>query len=80
MDARSQKNIDAILLSLDGTKNKKKLGANTILSVSLAVARAAANYEKKALYKYIGGICSQHLPIPLINIINGGVHIPQITT
>ncbi len=74
LDARSQKNIDAILLSLDGTKNKKKLGANTILSVSLAVARAAANYEKKALYKYIGGICSQQLPIPLINIINGGAH------
>ncbi len=74
IDARRQKDIDKILLDLDGTINKKKLGANTILSVSLAVAKAAANYEKKELYKYLGGTLSYLLPIPLVNIINGGAH------
>ena len=63
-----------MLLKLDGTINKKKLGANTLLSVSLAAAKAGANYEKKELYRYLGGINSYQLPIPLVNIINGGVH------
>ncbi|MBF97033.1 MAG: Enolase [Alphaproteobacteria bacterium MarineAlpha9_Bin4] len=74
LDVRRQKDIDELLLKLDGTKNKKKLGANTILSVSLAVAKAASNFEKKELYKYLGGVNSYQLPIPLVNIINGGAH------
>tara|TARA_E500000178_G_scaffold352204_1_gene415117 strand:- start:579 stop:1850 length:1272 start_codon:yes stop_codon:yes gene_type:complete len=73
-DVRNQKNIDNILLELDGTKNKSKLGANTILSVSLAVAKTAALYEKVELYKYLGGLNTNYLPIPLVNIINGGAH------
>ena len=56
LDVRDQKNIDTILLKLDGTNNKRKLGANTILSVSLAIARSAAKFENIELYKYIGGI------------------------
>ena len=56
LDVRRQKDIDKLLIDLDGTLNKKRLGANTILSVSLAVAKAAANYEKKELYKYLGGV------------------------
>ena len=74
MDAREQKHIDDILIKLDGSKNKSKLGGNTILSVSLAVAKAAANSEKTDLYKYLGGINTNYLPVPLVNIINGGVH------
>ena len=74
IDVRKQKKIDNLLLKLDGTLNKKKLGANTLLSVSLAAAKAGANYEKKELYRYLGGINSYQLPIPLVNIINGGAH------
>ena len=74
LDSRRQKDIDKLLVDLDGTNNKKKLGANTLLSVSLAVAKAAANYEKKELYRYLGGINSYLLPIPLVNVINGGAH------
>ena len=74
MDVRKQRKIDQLLLKLDGTNNKKKLGANTLLSVSLAVAKAAANYEQKDLYRYLGGVNSYQLPIPLVNIINGGAH------
>ena len=74
LDVRDQNNIDSILIDLDGTKNKKKLGANTILSVSLACAQAAANYEKLELYNMIGGLNVNNLPVPLINIINGGAH------
>ena len=74
LDARRQTDIDKLLVELDGTSNKKKLGANTLLSVSLAVAKAAANYEKKELYSYLGGINSYLLPIPLVNVINGGAH------
>ncbi len=74
LDARRQKDIDKLLIDLDGTINKRKLGANTILSVSLAVAKAAANLENKELYKYLGGINAFKLPIPLVNIINGGAH------
>jgi enolase len=74
LDVRDQSNIDSILLDLDGTKNKKKLGANTILSVSLACAQAAANSEKLELYALIGGLNINNLPVPLVNIINGGAH------
>ena len=74
IDIRNQRKIDNLLLKLDGTVNKKKLGANTLLSVSLASAKAGANYEKKELYRYLGGINSCQLPIPLVNIINGGAH------
>ncbi len=74
LDVRDQKNIDNIMLELDGTKNKKKLGANTILSVSLATASAAAKYQGIDIYKYLGGVNTNLLPIPLVNIINGGAH------
>ena len=74
LDVRDQNNIDLILIGLDGTKNKKKLGANTILSVSLACAQAAANSEKLELYTLIGGLNVNNLPVPLVNIINGGAH------
>ncbi len=74
IDVRDQKKIDELLIKIDGTNNKKKLGANTLLSVSLAAAKAAANYEKLELYKYLGGVNSYQLPIPLVNIINGGAH------
>ena len=74
MDVSNQRKIDELLIKLDGTKNKSKLGANTLLSVSLAAAKAAANNEGKELYRYLGGINSYQLPIPLLNIINGGAH------
>ena len=74
IDVRKQRKIDKLLLKLDGTLNKQKLGANTLLSVSLAAAKAGSNYEKKELYRYLGGINSYQLPIPLVNIINGGAH------
>ncbi len=70
----NQKEIDLIMLEKDGTKNKSKLGANAILSVSLAIARAAANELHIPLYKYLGGINANIIPIPMVNIINGGVH------
>ena len=73
-DVRDQKNIDSNLLKLDGTKNKSKLGANTLLSVSLAVAKTASNLNKVDLYQYLGGINTNLLPIPLVNVINGGAH------
>ena len=66
--------IDATLLSLDGTENKSKLGANAILGVSLAVARAAANAYELPLYRYLGGVNARLLPVPLMNVINGGEH------
>ncbi len=70
----NQKSIDLIMYEKDGTKNKGKLGANAILSVSLAAARAAAKELNLPLYKYIGGIFGSTMPIPMMNIINGGVH------
>lgn len=73
-DAISQKNIDKILIELDGTPNKGRLGANAILAVSLAVAKAAANFLEIPLYRYIGGTNACVLPVPLMNIINGGKH------
>ncbi len=73
-DATDQAAIDAELLSLDGTANKAKLGANAILGVSLAVAKAAANHSKLPLFRYIGGVTAKVLPVPMMNILNGGVH------
>jgi enolase len=73
-DAIEQKAIDAALLELDGTPNKSKLGANAILGVSLAVAKAAANSLSLPLYRYIGGVYAHVLPVPMMNILNGGAH------
>lgn len=70
----NQEEIDFWMIEKDGTKNKSKLGANAILSVSLALARACANEKKIPLYKYLGGIYAKELPIPMMNIINGGKH------
>ncbi len=74
MDAAEQIQIDSILLELDGTKNKSKLGANAILGASLACAKAAAEYHGLPLYRYIGGVHSRFLPAPMMNILNGGKH------
>ncbi len=74
MDAREQALIDATLIELDGTENKGKLGANAILGVSLAVAHAAAEYTGLPLYQYIGGTNARTLPVPMMNILNGGAH------
>ena len=74
MDAEEQRGIDAALLQLDGTENKSRLGANAILGVSLAVARAAAQSNSLPLYRYIGGVNAHVLPVPMMNIINGGAH------
>lgn len=73
-DALAQENIDRILIELDGTPNKSRLGANAILAVSLAVAKAAANFLEIPLYRYIGGVSARILPVPLMNIVNGGKH------
>ena len=73
-DATEQIIIDSILNELDGTENKAKLGANAILGVSLAVARAAANALELPLYQYIGGVHARTLPVPMMNILNGGSH------
>ena len=73
-DATDQRAIDAALLELDGTPNKSKLGANAILGTSLAVAKAAANYLGLPLYRYIGGVYAHVLPVPMMNILNGGAH------
>lgn len=74
MSALDQIGIDHAMLALDGTKTKAKLGANAILGVSLAVAKAAANYLDQPLYRYIGGTNAYVLPVPMMNIINGGSH------
>lgn len=74
MDAEEQVKIDQAMLELDGTENKSKLGANAILGVSLAVAQAAAESVALPLYRYIGGVRAHVLPVPLMNIINGGQH------
>jgi len=73
-DAAEQKAIDTALLELDGTPNKSKLGANAILGVSLAVAKAAANSFGLPLYRYLGGVYAHILPVPMMNILNGGAH------
>ncbi|MGA2636970.1 phosphopyruvate hydratase [Methylocella sp.] len=74
LDAEDQGKIDKIMIDLDGTPNKAKLGANAILGVSLAVAKAAADASALPLYRYIGGVQAHVLPVPMMNIINGGVH------
>src|ERR1700674_83270 len=74
MDAEAQVKIDQTMIALDGTPNKGRLGANAILGVSLAVARAAAAAKREPLYRYVGGAAARLLPVPMMNIINGGVH------
>ena len=74
MEATKQKQIDMQMLELDGTANKSKLGANAILGTSLAVAKAAANSLGLPLYRYIGGVYAHILPVPMLNILNGGAH------
>jgi len=74
MDATEQVEIDMAMIELDGTENKGRLGANAILGVSLAAARAAADYTGQPLYRYVGGTAARLLPVPMMNIINGGEH------
>jgi len=79
MDARDQVAIDKTLLEMDGTPNKAKLGANAILGVSLAVAKAAADAVNLPLYQYLGGVFAATLPVPMMNILNGGKHATDST-
>src|SRR3954466_8901233 len=74
MDAADQEGLDRLMIELDATPNKKSLGANAILGVSLAAARAAASSQGTPLYRYLGGVNARTLPVPLMNIINGGAH------
>src|SRR5690606_1525074 len=74
VDAEDQVAIDDELNRLDGTSNKSKLGANAILGVSLAVAKAAADASSLPLYRYVGGVHARTLPAPMMNIVNGGAH------
>ena len=74
IDAANQMTLDKLMIKLDGTPNKSKLGANAILSVSMAASRAAASAYGLPLYRYLGGINARYLPIPMMNIINGGAH------
>ncbi|MEM5773652.1 MAG: phosphopyruvate hydratase, partial [Anaerolineaceae bacterium] len=74
MNASNQKAVDKVMLALDGTPNKSKLGANAILGVSLATARAASQNSNLPLYRYLGGEKAKTLPVPMFNILNGGVH------
>ena len=74
LDAEDQRRIDTIMIDLDGTPNKSRLGANAILGVSLATAKAAAQSAALPLYKYVGGVSARVLPTPMMNIINGGAH------
>jgi len=74
LDATDQTGIDKLLCTLDGTPNKGNLGANAILGVSLAIARAAANALELPLYRYVGGVSARVLPVPMMNILNGGAH------
>jgi enolase len=74
MDAEAQAKIDETLIALDGTPNKRRLGANAILGVSLACAKAAAIAKREPLYRYVGGTAARVLPVPMMNIINGGMH------
>ncbi len=74
LDAENQVQVDETMVALDGTANKGRLGANAILGVSLAVAQAAAEEVGLPLYRYVGGVAARTLPVPMINVINGGVH------
>ena len=74
LDAEDQEELDAVMIALDGTANKARLGANAILGVSLAAAKAAADARGLPLYRYVGGVSAHVLPVPMMNIINGGEH------
>ncbi len=74
MDSEDQRRIDAVMIELDGTENKARLGANSILGVSLAIAKAAAISAGQPLYRYLGGVQARVLPCPMMNIVNGGAH------
>ena len=74
MEALEQIEIDSTMIALDGTKDKSRLGANAILGVSLAVAHSAAAEMKQPLFRYLGGVNARELPVPMMNIINGGAH------
>ncbi|MFB3925971.1 MAG: phosphopyruvate hydratase [Syntrophales bacterium] len=74
MSSLQQRKIDNTMIQLDGTENRRSLGANAILGVSLACARAAAEFMAEPLYRYIGGLCARNLPVPMVNILNGGKH------
>ena len=76
MDCRDQTAIDRMLIDLDGTPNKSRLGANAILGVSLAVAKAGAHCSELPLYRYVGGALANRLPVPLMNILNGDLRNP----
>jgi enolase len=78
MDIFNQKKIDMLLIALDGTENKSKLGANAILGVSLAVAKAAAQEADLSLFQYVGGVGANTLPVPMMNILNGGSHADNL--
>jgi enolase len=73
-DAAHQSELDAAMIALDGTPNKGRLGANAILAVSMAAARAAAASQHTPLYRYLGGVAARLLPVPMMNILNGGAH------
>jgi len=79
LDATDQIMLDEVLIGLDGTPNKANLGANAILGVSLAVAKAAANAQQEPLYRYLGGVSARTLPVPMMNILNGGKHADNST-
>ena len=74
MEAEDQAELDAALIALDGTENKSRLGANAILGVSLAAAKAAAEARRLPIYRYVGGVAATTLPVPMMNILNGGAH------
>src|SRR4029434_4750987 len=74
LDPRDQEAIDALMIEMDGTPNKAKLGATAILGVSMAVAKAAAEASGLPLYRYLGGAGARTLPVPMMNILNGGKH------
>jgi enolase len=79
LDAADQVTLDEVMIALDGTPNKGSLGANSILGVSLAAARAAANAQQLPLYRYLGGVAARTLPVPMMNILNGGKHADNST-
>jgi enolase len=79
LDATEQVMLDEVMIELDGTPNKAKLGANAILGVSLAVAKAAANALQEPFYRYLGGVSARTLPVPMMNILNGGKHADNST-
>jgi len=79
LDAVDQVMLDEVMIELDGTPNKQKLGANAILGVSLAIAKAAASVQQQPLYRYLGGVSARTLPVPLMNILNGGKHADNST-